>query len=93
LAPALLVRGTFWAGIANRVQHVANLGRRFISGDACWRVSTGDIEGPLSRMRIGAILHPTVLLALADGARFLEDVNRPSAQRPYRLPSFTRYQR
>jgi hypothetical protein len=43
-------------------------------------------------MRIGAILHPTVRLALADGARFLEHVDRPSAQRPYRRPSFTRYQ-
>jgi hypothetical protein len=43
-------------------------------------------------MRIGAILHPTMFLALADGARFLEHVDRPSAQRPYRLPSFSRHQ-
>jgi hypothetical protein len=28
-------------------------------------------------MRIGAVLHPTVLLALADGACFLQHVNRP----------------
>ena len=92
LAPALLVRGASWAGIADRVQHVANLGRRFISGDACWRVSTSDIEGPLPRMRIGAFLHPTVLLALADGASFLEHVNRPSAHRPYRRPALTCHQ-
>jgi len=33
-----------------------------------------------------------VLLALADGASFLEHVNRPSAHRPYRRPSFTCHQ-
>ena len=43
-------------------------------------------------MRIGAVLHPTVRLALADGASFLEHVNRPSAHRPYRRPSFTCHQ-
>jgi hypothetical protein len=61
-------------------------------GDACWRVSTGDIEGPLPCMRIGAVLRPTVLLALADGASILEHANRPSAHRPYRRPSFTCHQ-
>jgi hypothetical protein len=68
------------------------IGRGFISGDACWRVSTGDIEGSLPRMRIGAVLHPTAFPALANCARFLEHVDRPSAQRPYRRPSFTRHQ-
>src|SRR5580700_6696332 len=47
-----LIRRAFWAGITDRVQHVANLGRRCIRGDACWRLSMGDIEGPLPCMRI-----------------------------------------
>jgi len=55
--------GAFRAGIADRVQHLANLGRSFISGEACWQVSAGDFESPLPRMRIGTILHPTVFLA------------------------------
>jgi hypothetical protein len=55
-------------------------------------VSTSDNQGPLPCMRIDAFLHPTVLLALADGASFLEHRDRPSAQCPYRRPSFTRYQ-
>ena len=78
MAPVLLIRRAFWAGITDRVQHVANLGRRCIRGDACWRVSTGGIEGPLTCMRIGAVLYPAVLLALADGASFLKHANRPS---------------
>src|SRR5687767_1513928 len=87
-SPVLLVRRTFRAGVADRMQHVANLGRRCTWGDACWRVSTGDIEGPLPCMRIGAFLHPSVLLALADGASFLEHGHRPAAQRPDRSPPF-----
>src|SRR6185436_11437754 len=35
---------------------------------------------------------PTVLLALADGASFLEHVNRPSAHRPCGRPSFACHQ-
>src|SRR6476661_7334925 len=44
----LVIRRTFWAGITDRVQHVANLGRRCIRGDPCWRVFTGDIDRSLS---------------------------------------------
>jgi hypothetical protein len=43
-------------------------------------------------MRIGAVLHPTVFLALADGTSVMKDVNRPPAYRPYRRPSFTCHQ-
>jgi hypothetical protein len=82
-----LVRGAFRAGITDRVQHVTNLGRRSIRGDACWRVSTGVIDCPLPCMRIGAILHPTVFVAFADGAGFLEHLDRPPTQRPYRSSS------
>jgi hypothetical protein len=92
LGAVLLIRRTFWAGITDRVQHVANLGRRCFRGDPCWRVSTRDIEGPLPCMRIGAVLHPAVLLALADGASFQKHVNRPSAHRLYRRLSFTCHQ-
>ena len=62
----------FRTGISDRVQHVANLGRLCIRGDTWWRVSAGDIKGPLPCVRIGAILHPTVFVALADGARLPE---------------------
>ncbi|MET4374811.1 hypothetical protein ABIA99_007543 [Bradyrhizobium sp. LB12.1] len=92
LGPVLLFRKAFWAGIADRFQNIANLGRRFIRADTCWRVSTGGIESPLAGVRIGAFLHPTVLLALADRTSFLEHRDRPSAQCPCCRPSFTRYQ-
>jgi hypothetical protein len=68
------------------------LGRGCVRGDACRRVTTGDIEGPFSRMWIGAVLHPAVRLAFADGASFMEHVNRPSAHRPYRRSSFSCHQ-
>lgn len=50
------------------------------------------LEGPLSCMRIGAVLHPTVLLALADGACFVERVDRPTAQGADRRPSLLGHQ-
>ena len=56
------------------------------------QLSTDDIEGPLSRMRIGAVLHPTVLLALADGAGFVQHVDRPTAQGADRRPSLLGHQ-
>ena len=46
-------------------------------------ITTGDIDGPLPGMRIGAVLHPAVLLAFANGASFLEHVKRPSEHRLY----------
>ena len=64
-APVRLIRRTFWAGIADRVQHGANLGRRRIRREAGRRVLTGDFEGPLPCMRIGTILHAAVIFALA----------------------------
>ena len=73
-------------------RHVVNRGLRGLTGDVCWRVSTGNIEGSLSCMRIGAVLHPTMLFAFADGARFLEHVDRPTLQCPYRRPSLTGHQ-
>jgi hypothetical protein len=42
-------------------------------------------------VRIGAILHPAVFFALADGARLLKHLDRPSTQRPYRWPSRERW--
>jgi hypothetical protein len=48
---------------------------------------SGDVEGPLASMRIAAVLHPAVLLAFADRARFLQHGDRPAAQRPDRRSS------
>src|SRR5712692_851625 len=42
------------------------------------------MDGPLPRMRIGVILHPTVFFALSDGAGVLQHGDRPCAQRPDR---------
>jgi len=92
VAAVLLVRAAFRAGITDRVQHVANRGLRCLTGYAFRQVSTGDIEGPLSGMRIGAILHPTVLLALADGAGFVQRVDRPTAQSADRRSSLLGHQ-
>ena len=50
---------------------IAHLGDRFVRRDAGWRIPSGCREGALAGVRIGAILHPAVLLALADGAGFL----------------------
>jgi hypothetical protein len=62
----------------HRRQHVAQLGDRFLWGDAGRRILAGDDEGALTGIRIGAILHPGGLLALADGAGLKEHRDRPS---------------
>jgi hypothetical protein len=43
-------------------------------------------------VRIGAILHPTMLLTFADGMRFVLHFDRPTAQRLDRGPPFFRRQ-
>jgi hypothetical protein len=40
---------------------------RIVRRDACRRVLAGDDEGALAGVRIGAVLHPAVLLAFVDG--------------------------
>src|ERR1700726_425534 len=45
-------------------------------------ILAGDLDGPLPGLRIGPILHPTVLLALADGAGFEQDGDRPAFDCP-----------
>ena len=49
-------------------------------------------EGAFAGVRVGAVLHPAVLLALADGAGFLQNTDRPAAQCPDRRPPFLRHQ-
>jgi hypothetical protein len=72
------------ASVADRIQHVANLCGGEFRRHASRRVLTGDVEGPFASVRIGAVLHPAVLLALTDGAGFLQHADRPAAQRPDR---------
>ena len=45
-----------------------------------------EIDGALSGVRVGAVLHPAVRLAFADRACFLQHGDRPAAQRPDRRP-------
>jgi hypothetical protein len=46
-----------------------------------------DGKGALAIVRIGAVQHPAVLLALAYGAGFAQHGDRPSAPRPDRRSS------
>jgi hypothetical protein len=75
------------ASVAERIQHVANLCGGEFRRHASRRILSGDVEGPLASMRIAAVLHPAVLLAFADRARFLQHGDRPAAQRPDRRSS------
>jgi hypothetical protein len=51
-----------------------------------------DVARALAGVRIGAVLHPTMLLTLADRAGFLQQRDRPAAQRPDRGSSISRHQ-
>ena len=75
---AVVLRRALWAGIADRIQHFGDHDRGSLRRDPGRRISAGDVEGALTRMRIGAVLHPTMLLALADGAGLQQHGDRPS---------------
>jgi hypothetical protein len=53
------------------------------------RIPPDDFDGMIAGVGIGAVPHPAVLLALADGAGFLQQGNCPPARRPDRRPSFS----
>ena len=75
------------ASVAERIQHVANLCGGEFRRHASRRILARDVEGALTGVRIAAGLHPAVLLAFADRARFLQHGDRTAAQRPDRRSS------
>lgn len=70
------------AGVADRIQHVPDLGHGIIRRDARRQVLPRDVEGALAAERVGAVPHPAVLLPLADGSGFVQHRDGPAAQRP-----------
>ena len=59
----------------------------FVRSDAGRRTTAGDIESAFARMWVGAVLHPAVLLAFADGAGFVQNADRPAERtRPTMFP-------
>jgi len=71
-APALLFRWTFGAGVPDRVENFGDRCGRRLRRDAGRRIVARHVEGALAGVRISAVLLPAVLLALADGARFVQ---------------------
>lgn len=47
------------AGVADRSEHAPHLRDRLIRSDAGRRILTGDGEGALAGLRVGAVLHPS----------------------------------
>ncbi len=71
----------FRAGIAGRIQDLADFGDSLIRRQAVRWDLPGDIQGVLARMRIGPVLRPAVLLAFVDRSGVLQHIDRPPAQR------------
>jgi hypothetical protein len=80
------------AGVADRIQHFPDLGSRRIRREARRRVMTGGFDSALPGVRIRAVPHPSVLLALQDGADLLQQGDRLSTVGPDRGASFCRLQ-
>jgi hypothetical protein len=70
------------AGVADRIQHIANSGDCLVRRDAWRRILASNEKGALALVRIGAVPHPAVLLAFADGAGLEQNQPRPSFDRP-----------
>ena len=58
----------FRAGVADRIQDIANGSDRLLLRDAGRRILPSDEKGALAGMGIAAVPHPAMLLAFADGA-------------------------
>jgi hypothetical protein len=59
------------AGVADRLEHLGDCDGRSLRRNTSG-ILAGDGEGAFACVRIDAILHPAVLLALANGAGFLQ---------------------
>jgi len=73
---------TLRAGVADAVQHFRDRANRILRRHAPRRVPPRGVEGATAGVRVGAILHPAVLLAFVDSAGFLQHGYRPAVQRP-----------
>jgi hypothetical protein len=80
------------ARIADRAQHVSDRSDGSVWGDAVRRIPSGCRESALAGVRVGPVLHPAVLFALADGAGFLQRGDRLAAQDADRRPSLVDHQ-
>jgi hypothetical protein len=80
--------GAFGAGHASGCGHsgqvspiessTSAIGRSSRGGNAIRRIFVRNFEGALAGVWIGAVLHPAVLLALTDGAGFLQHRDCPA---------------
>jgi hypothetical protein len=52
------------------------------SGETPGGGSSRAMSKALAGVRVGAVLHPAVMLAFADGVGFQQHADRPAAQRP-----------
>ena len=78
--------------IADRIEDVADLGHSLVNGEAVRRILARKFDCALPSVRVGPIPGPAMLLAFADGAGFLQKIDRPSPRRPDRRPSFPGHQ-
>jgi hypothetical protein len=53
------------AGVANRVEDIADVGVGLVWREACRRILMGGGEGAIAGLRVGAIPNPSMLLALS----------------------------
>ena len=94
--PGLLVmRGlgrTVRAGVSDRAEDIFERRDGFIRCHAGRRIPACDVERALAGVRVGAVLHPAVLLAFPDGAGLLQHGDRLTAQRPDRRSPLARHQ-
>jgi hypothetical protein len=66
-----LLGRTLETGVAHRVQRFRDGNGRCLGRDARREILTRYVEGALAGVGIGAIQHPTMLLAFSDGAGLL----------------------
>jgi hypothetical protein len=82
-----LLGRAFRADVANSMQNFCNRDSRLLRRDARRRILTGDVKRSLVGVRVGAVYHPAMLLAFADGSRLKQDVSCPTPDRSEsRLP-------
>src|SRR4051812_32508988 len=83
----LTFRGALWAGVTNRLEDVTDFCNSVMRTNAVRRILTSKGQGAVSSMRVSTVLHPAVLLALANSAGFVQHRKRPSAKRSDRPTS------
>src|SRR5450631_2333787 len=80
------------AGITDRIQHIADRSDRLVRRDTGRRSAADGDKSTLAGMRVGAVPHPAVLLAFADGADLDQNRPRPSFDRAERERPFLHHQ-